>query len=186
MRELDHLVVLARTLDEGAAWIESKLGVPMAPGGKHDLMGTHNRLLSLAPGRYLEVMAIDLSAPAPARPRWFELDTPEMKRRIEKGPALVHWADRTDDLEAESAAYPDSLEIVPFQRGAFRWRMALRPDGRFPAEGKLPTLIQWEGTLHPANELPASGCTLERFETASGSLVATFRTPSGTVTISRE
>ena len=47
MRELDHLVVAARTLEEGAAWVEAKLGVPMAGGGKHDLMGTHNRLLRL-------------------------------------------------------------------------------------------------------------------------------------------
>jgi hypothetical protein len=186
MRELDHLVVLARTLEEGAAWIEAKLGVPMAAGGKHDLMGTHNRLLSLAPGRYLEVMAIDPSAPPPPRPRWFELDTPEMKRRIAGGPALVHWAERADDLAAEIAGYLDPLEIVPFQRGAFRWRMALRPDGRFPANGRLPTLIQWEGPLHPASELPASGCTLERFESEGGRLVAAFRTPSGTRTISGE
>ena len=34
---LDHLVVAARTLDEGAAWVEARLGVPMGPGGKHVL-----------------------------------------------------------------------------------------------------------------------------------------------------
>ena len=43
---LDHLVVAARTLEEGVAWVESRLGIAMGPGGKHAAMGTHNRLLS--------------------------------------------------------------------------------------------------------------------------------------------
>jgi len=43
----DHLVVAARTLDEGAAWCEATLGVVPAPGGKHPLMATHNRLLAI-------------------------------------------------------------------------------------------------------------------------------------------
>src|SRR4051812_33714278 len=122
MREFDHLVVAARTLEEGEAWVASKLGVAMAPGGKHDAMGTHNRLLSLGQGRFLEVIAIDPAAPQPARPRWFELDTQEMKRRIAKAPALVHWVERSDDLEGELARYPEQVEILSLQRGAFRWR----------------------------------------------------------------
>jgi hypothetical protein len=55
----DHLVVAARELAVGVAWVESRLGVPMGAGGRHDVMGTHNRLLSLGPGRFLEVIAID-------------------------------------------------------------------------------------------------------------------------------
>ena len=31
----------------------------MVPGGKHAFMGTHNCLLGLGPGFYLEVIAID-------------------------------------------------------------------------------------------------------------------------------
>ena len=50
-RELDHLVVAARTLEEGAAWVEAALGVKTLPGGKHPLMGTHNRVLSIGRGR---------------------------------------------------------------------------------------------------------------------------------------
>ena len=70
----DHLAVAAVSLDEGAAAIEAALGVPLQAGGKHAAMGTHNRLLSLGPGEYLEVIAIDPGAPAPARARWFGLD----------------------------------------------------------------------------------------------------------------
>jgi hypothetical protein len=182
VREFDHLVIAARTLEEGAAWVEARLGVPMAVGGKHEVMGTHNRLLSLGPGRFLEVISIDPEAPPPARARWFELDTPEMKRRVAKEPALVHWVERTDDLEAELAAYPERVEILCLQRGPYRWRMGVPRDGRFPATGKVATLIQWEGGLHPADRLPVSGCEMVHF-TPGERPSATFRTPGGTRTI---
>ena len=42
--EPDHVVVAARSLDEGADWCERILGVRPVEGGKHATMGTHNRL----------------------------------------------------------------------------------------------------------------------------------------------
>jgi len=182
-RNFDHLVVAARNLDEGAAWIEAKLGVPMAEGGKHVLMGTHNRLLSLGAGEYLEVIAIDPEARAPPRARWFDLDAPAMLERLARGPALIHWVERTDDLEAALRDYSEPVEILSFSRGPYRWRMGVPHDGQRPAGGRLPTLIQWQGGLHPASALPPSGCKLERFEHAQGVLGATFSTPSGMRTI---
>lgn len=87
---LDHLVVAARTLEEGAAYIERMLGVAMSPGGQHPQMGTHNRLLNLGGGVYLEVLAIDPQGIPPDRPRWFDLDSPALQQRLEAGPALIH------------------------------------------------------------------------------------------------
>jgi len=72
--QIDHLVVCAESLEEGAAFVEAKLGVAMSAGGKHALMGTHNRLLSLGAEAYLEVIAIDPEAGPPGRARWFGLD----------------------------------------------------------------------------------------------------------------
>ena len=183
MRDFDHLVVAARTLDEGVAWVEKQLAVPMAAGGKHPLMGTHNRLMSLGPGRFLEVIAIDPDAPRPERARWFELDTPAMHERLAKAPALVHWVERTDDIERELAAYADKVEVIPASRGKYRWRIGVRSDGAFPGKGRLPTLIQWEGAGHPANDLPPSGCALLAFDHGGTRLRATFSTPSGLRTI---
>ena len=176
-------MVAARTLEEGAAWIEAKLGVATVPGGKHDLMGTHNRLLSLGPGRFLEVISIDPDAPPIARPRWFDLDAPAMRERLAQGPALIHWVERTDDLEGALRDYPDRVEILSLSRGPYRWRIGVRPDGRRPAGGRLPTLIQWEGDLHPAGALPDLGCRLESFDILNAPLSATFSTPSGVRTI---
>ena len=61
----DHLVIAARSLDEGTAYVEAVLGVKLSPGGQHGHMGTHNRLLSLGPLEYLEVIAVEPGAPAP-------------------------------------------------------------------------------------------------------------------------
>ena len=177
-RELDHLVIAARDLDEGSAWVAQRLGAAPVPGGKHDTMGTHNRILSLGPGRFLEVISVDPAAPAPGRPRWFDMDAPALRERLARGPALIHWVERTASLEAELEAYPPGFEIIAFGRGNYRWRMALRPDGARPAGGTLPTLIQWEGA-HPADSLPESGVRLERFTHEKGALDALFSTPGG-------
>ena len=45
---VDHLVVAAASLAQGAAWCEATLGVTPGPGGTHVLFGTHNRLLKIA------------------------------------------------------------------------------------------------------------------------------------------
>lgn len=159
---LDHLVVAARTLDEGAAWIEARLGVPVSPGGRHESMGTHNALLSLGPGRYLEVIAIDPQAQPPGRARWFELDTPAMAERLARSPALIHWVARTDDIaRAVEATAIGHCDILALARGPFRWRIGVPPSGSLAQEGIAPTMIEWEGGGHPSEYLPDAGCRLE-------------------------
>ena len=81
---LDHLVVMADTLAQGAAWCEATLGVAAAPGGEHPLFGTHNRLLTIEspafPLAYLEIIAInpeatgDRQTGAAGLKRWFDMD----------------------------------------------------------------------------------------------------------------
>jgi Glyoxalase-like domain len=175
----DHLVVAARTLEEGAAWVESKLGVAPVPGGKHPVMGTHNRLLFIGPGQFLEVMAIDPDAPPPGRPRWFDLDDPAMRTTLARSPALIHWAERTDDLEAAVRGYPEAVEVLSLERGRHRWRIAVPRNGRRPGGGTLPTLLQWDHGPHPSEVLPDPGVRLRSFTHEGGRLRATFETPAG-------
>lgn len=156
MAELDHLVVSAGTLTEGVAAVEAALGVTLAAGGEHPQMGTHNRLLSLGEGLYLEVIAVNPAARRPGRPRWFDLD------KFNGAPRLTNWVLRCENLkEALALSPPGSGEIHDLVRGDFRWRMAIPPDGRLPFGGAFPGLIEWQGP-HPAGRLPDAGCRLRR------------------------
>ena len=165
--EIDHLVVVADSLDQGAAWCKATLGVVPGPGGKHAFMGTHNRLLNLSspafPACYLEIIAIDPDAAAPTRPRWFGMDDPGLRARVQSAPRLVHFVARSnaiDDLHAALAAVgQDAGQIVAAERqtpqGLLTWRLALQLDGNFAGRGALPTMIEWRGA-HPTDSMPAS------------------------------
>lgn len=154
---LDHLAVAGETLEEASAHIEQALGVALQPGGKHEKFGTHNRLLGLRDGLYLEAIAIDPQAQSPGRPRWFDLDN------FQGGPRLTNWICRVEDIEATLSIFPDGTgEPIDLTRGALQWRMAVPPTGRLPFDNLFPALIEWQGDLHPANMLQDSACRLRR------------------------
>ena len=164
--ELDHLVVAATDLESGEAWLRERLGVPLSAGGQHEGRGTHNKLLQLGSGTYLELIAADPSQPDPAQPRSFMLDDPAMQARLKRSPQLVPFLCRTDDMDAALA----SLKYlpgrpVPMTRGALRGRICASSGGRPPADGMLPTLIQWDvpADQHPAARLPDAGVRLTHF-----------------------
>jgi hypothetical protein len=158
--EPDHLVVAARTLRDGCAWIENRLGLAPLPGGKHVAMGTHNALLSLGPGFYLEVIAVDPEGKPPPRPRWFDLDDPGLRADLAEGPQLIHWAARTGDIDSACRRVPELGPHMPMARGAYRWRIAVPDDGHRPGRGLVPTVIEWSGGKHPAEQLPDAGLRL--------------------------
>jgi catechol 2,3-dioxygenase-like lactoylglutathione lyase family enzyme len=165
---VDHLVLAARSLDEGVAWCREHLGIEAAGGGEHVLMNTHNRVFRIdGPGferAYFEIIAINPAAPPPGRTRWFDLDDERMQAALARGPQLVHFVASTNDIEQAVAALAaqgiDRGQVMPIERGNLRWKMTIRPDGQRLFDGALPTLIQWEGA-HPCDSLPASGAKLE-------------------------
>lgn len=158
--KLDHLVVAARTLEEGASYVEAVLGVELSPGGQHLHMGTHNLLLSLGPHEYLEVIAIDPNAGKPALKRWFNLD------RFEGPPRMTNWVCRTDDLlSALDAAPPGSGQALELSRGDMTWSMAVPEFGRLPYDDAMPALIEWGAqSPHPNMRLPDHGLRLTRLD----------------------
>ena len=161
---LDHLVVAAATLDEGAAYLEEKLGVTVPAGGAHPLMGTRNRLMQLGGDAFLEIIAIDPDATPPERPRWYALDDPAMQARIAKRPALITWVVRTDDIAGTArAAIISPGPVIEGRRGDMVWQITVADDGSMPENGLIPTLIQWPDPLNahgPAPNMAEMGCTL--------------------------
>jgi len=166
---LDHLVVAAATLAEGVQWCEAALGVTPGPGGRHPLMGTHNRLFDISsaafPQAFFEILAIDPAARPPGRARWFGLDTLDLS----SGPRLLTWVARSSAIDARGLALRAAgLDIGPAiaasrdtPQGRLAWALSVRDDGQLLAGGALPTLIDWGRTPHPTASMAKPGVTLQ-------------------------
>lgn len=178
---VDHLVVVAHTLAQGVAWCEAEWGVSPGPGGRHPLMGTHNRLVRIGgpawPEAYLEIIAIDPEADAPpaaGRARWFGMDEPALRAAVREAPRLVHWVAQTPDIRRSCTALAALGENVGVPvaasratpEGELRWLISLRDDGAPQHAGALPALIEWSGT-HPSAAMADAGLRLERLVLSS-------------------
>ena len=158
---IDHLAVAARTLQDGVNYVRHTLGVEIPAGGEHPHMGTHNHLMRLGDGVFLEVIAINPEGNLPAQPRWFGLDDPAVRHSIAEHPRLVTWVASTTDLAgATNNAAVDYGVINELSRGDLRWSFALPQDGRLLAAGFLPYLMQWASEPHPSTRMADLGCTL--------------------------
>ncbi|MCF6430513.1 VOC family protein [Leisingera sp. MMG026] len=153
---LDHLAVAGETLEEAVAHAEEALGAALGPGGSHTRYGTHNRLIGLEDGLYLEAIAIDIEAEPQEQPRWFDLN------RF-KGPArLNNWILRSENLETEKPLLPPHAQRhVAMQRGGLKWLMTVPSDGFLPFDNIFPAVLQWQAEP-PAGKLPRSRCRLTR------------------------
>lgn len=179
--QIDHVVVMAKTLEQGVQWCEATLGVTPGPGGEHPQYGTHNRLLKIATPRYplayLEIIAIDPQAKGPAQgPRWFGMDEPALQAAVASEPRLIHFVVHTADLHAARIALKGQ-GVEPgaavhakrhSRKGVLHWQISVREDGQRLFNGAMPSLIQWGRAddaeplrLHPRNSLPRSGVSLQ-------------------------
>lgn len=172
---IDHLVVAAASLAQGVAWCESTLGITPGPGGKHPLMGTHNRLFSISTAAhdkaYFEIIAIDPDAPPPGRARWFGLDNPALQASLFGAPRLIHMVARSTMIDmhrwglitvGQKPGDPISASRDT-AAGTLSWQILVRDDGGLDNGGALPGLIQWAGA-HPTDAMPESGVTLRSLQ----------------------
>ena len=179
---IDHLVVAARSLEEGTAWCEATLGITPQAGGEHEQYGTHNRLFNIAtpryPTAYFEIIAINPVASAQKRPenkRWFDLDDDGLQASIAQQPSLIHFVVNTTDIQVATNTWKaQGLDIGPVvhaqrqtEKGPLHWQITVRNDGQRLFDGPLQTLIQWgepDATepmrIHPSTSLPRSGVGL--------------------------
>ena len=179
--QIDHLVVVAQTLEQGAQWCEATMGITPGPGGEHTQHGTHNRLFKIAtpanPFAYFEIIAINPTAKRTGSgKRWFDMDDTNLQAAVAEQPRLVHFVVKTDDIRgARIALKEQGIDRGPAtqasrhsRRGLLQWQITVREDGQRLFNGALPTLIQWgkpDDTdpmrLHPRNSLPRSGVSLK-------------------------
>ena len=155
--ELDHVVFAAADLDAACDAFEAATGCRPGGGGPHDGRGTHNALVSLGPGVYLELIAPDPAQPADEAVR--------AAFGAFEAPAPWHWAVRARDLADVAtmlrAAGASPTPAIPMTRslpdGAeLAWAlMALPGHG-----GASPFYIDWQRSPHPSQSAPRLDASL--------------------------
>ncbi|MEM6680867.1 MAG: VOC family protein [Pseudomonadota bacterium] len=154
---LDHIVLGVPDLESGIAYVEDKLGVRAAFGGIHPDIGTHNALLSLGDGVYLEIAAIAPNVAAPPN------DFTDILGTLTQ-PRIISWALSSRDIaHHRQIALDAGLPMGDLKDGSrakpngdvLRWRLT-QPMPK-PLGGTVPFLIDWGETPHPSKAAPAAG-----------------------------
>ncbi len=146
----DHLILGVPDLQRSIEEFSERLGVVPMLGGRHESMGTHNAILPVRGGSYVELIAPDPTRPNPPLGIPWGLDKLD-------APRLVTWAAATGDIDAaveraQNAGF-DPGTVVDMARATpegqrLTWRLTI-PRKLF-ADGLVPFLIDWGSTPHPS------------------------------------
>ena len=158
---VDHVLYATSDIERGMDEIEALLGVRPVMGGHHPQYGTHNALLSLGAGIYLEVIARKPELPAPQRGAL--IDVPQ-----DTDSRLFTWVFRSADIEeTAAAAAAGGVELGRVESGSRK-----KPDGSeitwqltdpytSSMDGAVPYVINWGNTTHPSTVVPSGGELVE-------------------------
>ncbi len=134
---IDHVLIAVEEL-ELASEVYQTLGFQVLPGGKHPKMGTHNALVPLADGTYLELIGVwDMELAREA--------SPFVVAALERENRLARFVLESDNLDADVTA----IRARGFALGDAQAGERERPDGQkvawraaFPTDARFPFLIQ--------------------------------------------
>jgi glyoxalase-like protein len=104
---IDHVIYACADLDAAAARVQSALGVAAGGGGRHERIGTHNRIVPLG-GGYLELLAVADPAEAAAS----DLGRAVQARIAATGDGLMGWAVAVDDVEPVAARLGTDVSTI--------------------------------------------------------------------------
>jgi catechol 2,3-dioxygenase-like lactoylglutathione lyase family enzyme len=148
---IDHVIYATSDLDAAAARLEAELGLKAVGGGRHEGLGTHNRIVPLGDG-YLELLAIADADEARASDL-----AQAVQRRIEDvGDGLLGWAVAVDDVGPVADRL--GIEVTTIARQGMSARLAgLQEAMREPF---LPFFIARDpGVANPARAHDGPGIT---------------------------
>ena len=132
---IDHLVIVVKDLEHAAKDYE-QLGFTVVPGGQHPV-GSHNALISLRDGSYLEIIAFYREA---VDHRWWN--------PLSNGERFVDFCFQTDDLRGDTKKLRNAgvaiNDPVPWSRKRpdgyeLKWILSLATE---PDRGVAPFLIE--------------------------------------------
>jgi Glyoxalase-like domain len=91
---IDHVIYATADLDAAAARVERELGLEARPGGRHEGLGTRNRIVPLG-GGYLELLGVA----DPDEAARSEFGRSLLERLAHGGDGLLGWVVAVDDVE---------------------------------------------------------------------------------------
>lgn len=135
IRGIDHLVIACADPDAAADELQAAVGLTATGGGRHDGLGTFNRIVWLADGSYLELIGVEDRDAASRSP----VGAAAIAALDQHREGLAGWALRDDDLELTVGALPDGA-FGPVVHGT-----RTRPDGE---------LVEWWAAFPAASVAP--------------------------------
>ncbi len=205
---VDHLLFGTADLDKGIALIEKLTGVKAVIGGSHPGVGTRNALLALGGKRYLEIIGPDPAQTTfTSRQDVRKLTEPRLITWAAATSDIDALAKRLTEGGKQVFGPRDGSRARPDGK-VLKWRsMAINHEFTAGVFDPIPFLIQWAvDSVHPSQDSP-SGCTLLSLaieapkasalsdelrrlgidavvkEAQTPRLIATLKTPKGTVTL---
>jgi hypothetical protein len=146
---IDHVILAAADLDSAADRLERDHGLKAAGGGRHEGLGTHNRIVPLG-GGYLEILAVADPGEAARSP----LGRALAARIAETGDGLMGWAVAVEDVEPVAERLGTEVSTIARQGLSAR----LTGVAEAMAEPFLPFFISRDhGIPDPGAEGDASG-----------------------------
>lgn len=151
MLEFDHILYAGPDLEDLRADFERRSGLQAAQGGRHANWGTHNALVGLGAGLYLELVAPEPGSSGP----WADAFAPL------PGPSLQAWCVRAgpaSEVVARLARAGVGSRWVEGSRalpggGVLTWELVFPVGHEFG--GALPFFIDWGRSTHPSAALGA-------------------------------
>ena len=104
---IDHVIYATADLGEAAARLEAEIGVSAVAGGRHEGLGTHNRIVPLG-GGYLELLAICDPEEATSSALAAQWQT----RVKHEADGLMGWAVAVDDVEPIAARLRTAITAI--------------------------------------------------------------------------
>jgi hypothetical protein len=113
---IDHVIYAAADLDAAAARVERELGLVAHAGGRHEGLGTHNRIVPLGRG-YLELLAVADANEAAGS----DFGRGLVARLAADGDGLLGWVVEVDDVDAVARRL--GTTITPIARAGLSARL---------------------------------------------------------------
>jgi hypothetical protein len=136
---IDHLVYAVSDLGSAERRFAAEYGLTPSGGGEHPAFGTHNRILPVGYGEYIELMAVADEGSAHPLAR-------AVSAAVRRGDGPLALCLRPESLDEVAARL--RIEIVPGERHnpggeVVRWRLAGVEAALGPE--RLPFFIDWQG-----------------------------------------